>query len=188
MPAMSSLLVNFLLFQLGWFSCVLGAAYQLPWLGLLIVMLILGFHLSRSGQPDKEFKLILLVLFIGFLWDSLLTWSGLLRYDNGQIHESLAPYWIIAMWALFASTLNVSLNWLKQRLLIASLFGLAGGPLAYYAGFKMGVVDFSNIYQAMLSLAFGWALIMPLLMILSTRFDGFNQQHIKLEVCDAGNL
>lgn len=178
-------LVNVLLFQLGWFSCVLAAANQMPWLGTLAVVLIIVYHLSRSEQPEQELKLVMLALFIGFCWDSLLVWAHIVNYDTGQFYQHLAPHWIIAMWALFASTLNVSLRWLKGRLLITSLFGLVGGPLSYYAGFKLGAVNFNDTVTAMLALGFGWSLIMPGLMVLSDRFDGFNSENVRMGGCDA---
>jgi hypothetical protein len=78
------------------------------------------------------------------------------------------------MWTLFATTLNVSLNWLKSRHLLAVAFGAVGGPLAYYGGMKLGAVSFPDFGIAMAALALGWAAIMPTLMWLGQRFDGIN--------------
>ncbi len=177
--------INAVLFQIGWFACVLGAAYQLPWLGSLMAVAIVAYHLSRTLQLAQELKLIALVVTAGFVWDSLQVTSGLLHYDSGLLHQSLAPYWIIAMWALFASTLNVSLKWMKGKYFIATLFGLVGGPLAFYGGYKLGAVTFSDTSIAMLALGVGWAFIMPLMMWLSHHYNGFTHQAEKLEVCDA---
>ena len=168
-----SLLINFTLFQLGWFACVLGGAWDIPWIGPLAVAAILAWHLLQADKPSHELKLIGIAVVLGTLWDSLLVVSGLLNYDSGMLVGFLAPYWIIAMWALFSSTLNVSLRWLKNRYTLAFLFGAIGGPLAYYAGFKLGAVDFSDMASALLALAVGWALLMPLLMQLSNRYNGF---------------
>ena len=182
---MPSIVVNFALFQLGWFACVVGAAYAQPWAGTLSVVVIVAYHLSRAGRPLAEIKLIALALLIGFLWDSTLVASGLLVYKVGMLNEMIAPHWIIAIWALFASTLNVSLRWLKGHYLVAALFGMAGGPLAYYAGSRLGAVYLLDPFLSLLALALGWAFIMPLLMYLSDRYDGFERQQRKLEVCDA---
>lgn len=182
---MPSILINFILFQAGWFACVLSAAYQQPWIGTLSALAIVAYHLSRAGRPLAEMKLIGLALLIGFFWDSLLVSSGLLIYQAGMLNEMIAPHWIIAIWALFASTLNVSLRWLKGHYLIAALFGMAGGPLAYYAGSKLGAVSLLDTFLSLAALGIGWAFIMPLLMFLSDRFDGFERHQGKLEVCDA---
>ena len=170
---MYPMLTNFVLFQLGWFACVLGGAHGMPWAGPVAVLAILIFHVTRANQPGDEIKLLILAVLVGTLWDSLLVSTGLLRYDSGMLLSYLAPYWIIAMWALFSMTLNVSLRWLKNRYLIAALFGASGGPLAYYAGYKLGAVTFSDMATALLVLGAGWAVLMPLLMQLSNRYNGF---------------
>jgi hypothetical protein len=166
------LVINFLLFQLGWFACVLGAAANLPWTGSLLVIGIIGYHLYRAVDSQAELHLLLLVLLIGFTWDSLLVTLGILEFSSGVFHSTLAPHWIMAMWALFSSTLNVSMSWLKGRYLLASVFGFVGGPMAYYAGLKLGAVLMPSTLQALVVLSIGWAIIMPLLVFLSERFNG----------------
>jgi hypothetical protein len=167
------LITNFIFFQLGWLACVLGGTGNWHWMGTMMVIGIVGFHLSRASRPYDEFMLILAALVIGAVWDSLLVWAGLLSYANGVIHAALAPHWIVAMWALFATTLNLSLRWLKGRWVLATIFGAIGGPMAYYAGFRLGAVGMADMTNAMLALAIGWAGLMPLLMWLSQRFNGF---------------
>ncbi|MGB7931118.1 MAG: DUF2878 domain-containing protein, partial [Gammaproteobacteria bacterium] len=81
-------------------------------------------------------------------------------------------HWIVAMWVLFASTLNVSLRWLRGRWMLATLLGAVAGPLAYYAGAKLGGVVITEPLPAFTALAAGWAAFVPLLIRLSTRFDG----------------
>jgi hypothetical protein len=172
---MSAVLINFIVFQLGWLAVVLGGAGSWHWAGTVLVIGIVAYHLSRASEPRQEVFLIIAALMIGAVWDSLLVWGGLLTYANGVLHSDLAPHWIVAMWALFATTLNVSLRWLKGRWFLAVLFGAIGGPLAYYAGFRLGAVDMVSQRDALLALAVGWAMIMPLLMYLSQRFNGYVQ-------------
>ncbi len=173
--ALNRLLVNFLAFQAGWFSCVLGAAYGYPLIGPVAVLLAVCLHLMMAYQPRKELALVLLAAVIGALFDSLLLRTGWLTYPNGILWAGTAPYWIVAMWLLFATTLNVSLRWLRERYLIAALFGLIGGPMSYYAGAKLGGLTFINMQAALSALAVGWALITPLLVWLSERLDGMQR-------------
>ena len=46
--------------------------------------------------------------------------------------------------------------------------GAIGGPLAFYAGNRLGAVEFSDFGAAMLALAIGWGALMPLLVLLVT--------------------
>lgn len=167
------MVLNFVLFQVGWLACVVGGATQWHWAGPVFVAVVLAFHLTQSSRWSQEIILVLFALIIGTLWDSLLVATDLLQYHHGLFHPEVAPYWIIAMWALFATTLNVSMRWLRGRWLIAGLFGAIGGPLAYYAGTRLGAVTMPDQSQALLALTIGWAVIMPVLMWIAERFDGF---------------
>lgn len=165
--------VNFTAFQIGWFACVLGGAYRLPWLGAGIALLLIAVHLKRALQPSQELILILSAGLLGAVLDSLPVSLGLFQYPSGSLAENIAPYWIIVMWMLFATTLNISLRWLKGRPFMAGLLGTIGGPLAYYGGSKLGGMTFLDpAALGILVLALNWTLAMPLLMALADRFDG----------------
>ena len=120
------------------------------------------------------------------LWDSLLASSGLLVYRSGTLVAGTAPYWIVAMWLLFSTTLNVSLSWLKGRLLLAAVVGAISGPLAFYGGHKLGAVDFPDFGAAMLALAVGWALILPGLVYAAGRLNGFPVRGLAFEAAALG--
>ena len=173
---MSLMLQNFILFQIGWFSCVIGgASMDYHWLGVAVVSVIIMVHLARARRANDEVILILATMLIGTAWDSSLMAAGLFAFSNGVLFTALIPFWMIAMWALFATTLNVSMRWMKDRYLLAALFGAAGGPLAYYAGHRLGAVDFADTITALTAVGAGWAVIMPLLVLLTTRFNGYRE-------------
>lgn len=165
--------LNVVLFQLGWFACVLSAAAGRPEIGGIVAAGIVALHLLRASVLRQELILVLCSLAIGAVWDSLLVWQDLVRYEAGLIVPWAAPYWIILMWGLFATLLNISLRWLRRRRLVAALAGLAGGPLAFYSGFRLGALEFGSQPLALGALAAGWALLTPLLVGLSERFDGY---------------
>lgn len=161
--------------QAGWFACVIGAANGMPWIGLFAVVLIVAIHLRLARRVGPELRLILSAVVIGLVADSLLVLAGLVRYPSGNWIEGLAPYWILAMWGLFATTLNVSMKWLRNRELLAVLFGAVGGPLAYLAGEKLGAITFVQPPYALVALALIWAFAMPLLVRLAVRMDGMSE-------------
>jgi hypothetical protein len=167
-----NLVVNFVAFQLGWFACVLGAANGLPWAGPLVVLGVVALHLARALRPLPELRLVGLAMALGLVVDSLLLATGWLSYPAGLWLPGMAPYWIVAMWALFATTLNVSMGWLRGRPLLAVLMGAIGGPLSYLAGEKLGGIELTAPVAALSALAFAWAVAMPLLMKAAERLDG----------------
>lgn len=162
-------LINFLLFQLGWFACVLGGAYGLPWTGTGIALAIVVVHLARVPRPKAEAQLILAAAGIGLLWDSLLVTLGWLDYPSGMLLPNTAPVWIVAMWMLFATTLNSSMGWMQSYKKLSVLLGALFGPLAYYAGARLDGVILVEPMLAMAALAVGWAVLMPILLTLAQR-------------------
>jgi len=114
---------------------------------------------------------MVLAVLTGLVVDSLLVASGWLRYAS-PVPAGLAPYWILAMWALFATTLNVSMRWLQGKTGLAVLLGAIFGPLSYVAGQRLGALEFIDFRAGALALAAAWALAMPLLMLAAARFDG----------------
>ena len=75
---MSLMLQNFILFQLGWFGCVVGGASQeYSWVGVAVVALIVALHLARAVDMQDEIKLILATMILGTTWDSTLTAAGI---------------------------------------------------------------------------------------------------------------
>ena len=172
MGARADLVLNVVLFQAGWFACVLGAAHGHAVAGTGIAALIVAIHALRATRPAEEIKLIACAMVIGAVLDSIVVAAGVLDYRGGSALAPVAPPWIVALWALFATTLNVSLSWLKSRLLVASILGAVAGPLSYAAGAKLGALTFTHPTAAMLALALEWAIAMPLLALLARRYDG----------------
>jgi hypothetical protein len=164
--------INFLVFQVAWLASVIGGAQQMPWLGPLSVLIAVGIHLWFARKPFDELALILACGVIGASFDSILVAAGWVSYTSGLFSDYIAPYWIITMWMLFATTLNVSMRFLRGRPLVSVVFGFFGGPLAYVTGEKLGGIIFLNQSAAMLALGVGWAVMMPLLMRLSESLDG----------------
>jgi hypothetical protein len=164
---------NVLLFQAGWFACVLGAARGLPWLGALVAALIIGWHLSRAAEPRREIALIAAAVALGLLFETLLVQSGWVRFDAGMLVDGAAPYWMVALWAIFATTLNVSLRALRPRLWLAAALGAIGGPAAYYSGAQLGALEFAAAGAALAAIAAGWAVFVPALLTAARRLDGY---------------
>ena len=111
------------------------------------------------------------VYLIGVIWESLMVATDCLIYLNGQFLNYLPPYWIIAMWFLFATTLNVSLRWLHRRILLASIMGLIFGPITYYGGAKLGGVRFTDPTFSMMVIAISWGVLLPIITIIARRLD-----------------
>jgi hypothetical protein len=169
----SRIVVNALLFQAGWFACVLGAAGGIPTLGLYAAVVVIGWHLFRAANPGPEASLVAVAVIAGLIFETALLHTGLLTFESGVWIDGIAPIWMVALWAMFATTLNVSLRWMRSRAWVAAVFGFLGGPLAYYGGAQLGALQFIMAGPVFVFIAVGWAIITPLLMQAAQRMDGY---------------
>lgn len=173
MPTVNRVLLNFVVFQIAWFAAVLGAANGMPVPGVVAVAIAIAMHLTMATSALPELKLIACCAAVGFVFDSVLVAAGWVSYPSGMLIDFAAPYWIVAMWMLFATTLNVSLKWLKPHKWLGAVFGLAGGPLAYFSGSKLGAIQLDAEWTALGALAIGWAIAVPILLHFADRLNGF---------------
>jgi hypothetical protein len=164
--------VYFVLGQAGWFACVLSAARGRSWLGVAFVALLVAMHLLRVAGPFRELKLLLSVMVIGALWESTLIHFGLLRYPNSSLIAGFVPAWLPALWLLFAAQFNTTYRWLKTRMVAAAILGLVAGPLSFRAGAELGALEFAKPWPAAVTLAIGWAFLLPAVVLLARRWDG----------------
>ncbi len=164
-------LINFVLFQLGWFVCVLGGAWHYPWAGVVYVALATAWHFTQVANPRGEAVLLASGAAVGLVLDSILPAAGWVTFPSGQFHPSLVPVWIIALWVLFAGTLNMSMRWLKHRYLLAAVFGGIGSPMSFYAGSRFGAVTLIDPVMALGAQAVLWAIVLPSLVWLAGRCE-----------------
>ena len=170
-----TLALNVILFQVAWFACVLGAAHGAPWLGAVVAGIVVAWHLTRAARPMPEAKLVAGAATLGALFETLLVRSGWIRFDADALLAGMVPYFMVALWAVFATTLNVSLRWLRPRRALAALLGAVGGPAAYYSGVRLGAIEFTAAVPALAAIAIGWAMLAPALLGAARRLDGFAQ-------------
>ena len=169
------LVANFILFQIAWFACVLGAAKAMPWTGVGVTFIILCWHFYHTKQAKAEIALMLAALFIGGVFDQSMLTSRLIEYQAHGWSNWLAPVWILALWLAFATTLNASLAWMQGRYLVCMLFGAAGGPLAYLGAEKIGAISLLG-NAAYIALSLSWAVVTPLLVYLAAKLNGFKSE------------
>ena len=165
-------MINFILFQVGWFACVISASKQLEWLALLSIGAVIAIHLFLVKDRISEIQLILIAGIIGLLLDSSLIALGVFTPASNFGFHGMAPLWLGGMWMLFGITINHSLRWLDQRYIIAALLGFLFAPIAYLAGQRLGALSFPPDQPQLISLlTIGacWLLVTPLL-LLSSKF------------------
>lgn len=136
--------VNYVLYQSGWFACILGAAWDWPVTGFLIAVALTAVHLYLSNERARETRAILLALALGLVVEGYQVWNGTYRFRSGVVVAWMSPPWLLMMWAQFATTFRSSLRSIMTVPARAALFGLVGGPIAFVAGERLGAVTLAR--------------------------------------------
>lgn len=165
--------LNVVAFQCAWFGCALGAAFGFAWVGVGVATLAAALHLALAHRRAPEVALIATAMVLGAIWDSLWLRQGWIGFAASGPWPGIAPLFMIALWMAFATTLNVSLRWLGRRYALAACLGAVGGPLAYYAGERLGALAFADLAWGLTGQAIGWGVMTPALVALAQRLDGF---------------
>ena len=167
-----SMLINFILFQLGWFACVLGGAWGYPIRGALLALMLVGVHLLLTGVWCRELRLVIAACVLGVTVDSLQQAAGIFAFTQSPGWPLWLPPWVFVIWAQFATLFHYALRWLAGRYLLAAVFGGVGGPLAYWAGIRLGAATFGpEPVLSVACLAMTWALVTPFLLWLAEVFE-----------------
>jgi hypothetical protein len=162
---------NVIGFQLVWLASIGGAGAGMAWAGPVAATVFVIATLAVGGRRQDDLRMLAIALPLGLAMDSGFAASGWLVYAEPGPWPALAPVWIVSLWAGFALTLNHSMAFLRARPVAAALFGLVGGPLAYWtaAGAFEAVAFGVPAAWALGALAVGWAAMLPLLFALGGR-------------------
>lgn len=154
--------LNFILFQSGWFICVV---YPNRLSVAVIVTLMLVHFVLVSGKRFAELQFIGVGVVLGSLMDTLWFRTGVLGLvDTDEILA--APPWLMAIWAIFMTTLCHSLYWVGRTRWLPFLLAPIAGPFAYWAASRLGAVTLPDPALSLPAMAAGWLILFPLLLFI----------------------
>lgn len=165
-----STFINYVLYQTGWFACILGAAWHRPLSGLAIAGVLTAWHVWHATDRAVEARLVALALVLGLAVEAFQVWSGTYRFTSGVVVAWMSPPWLLAMWGQFATTFRFSMRHLMTHPARAALFGILGGPIAFLAGERLGAVTLQPPLAAGLArLAVTWGMTLTVLAFAARR-------------------
>ena len=155
---------NIISVNIGWLACIIGASRGYPWLGLVIVPILFVIHimLIERRKIRKIFIVALAATAIGFLMDTTLIIFRTVEPNRWLMPVPFTTIWDLMIWANFSLTLDVSLRFLQKRPLAAAFLGAIFAPGTYYAGNRLGALNFSEpVFSSLLWVGALWLLAMP---------------------------
>lgn len=157
MPTLTRInLLNFIWFQAIWILTIVFQ-YQFLWLALVLFII----HFFVSSQPRLDGITAASVACIGVIVDGGLAWIEVFIFPESYISLPV-PLWLVVLWGAFALALRYSLHYLHSSVPLCVIFGAVFGPLSYYAGARLGAVQFGpSVWQSLLVLAAIWGILLP---------------------------
>jgi len=159
--------------NIGWFACVLGAAWGGDWLALIVVPILFVIHIMviERDQIRTIFIVAWVSMGIGLLTDTALILLGTVQPNPSLMPAPLAPIWDLMIWANFSLTLNSSLRFLQKRPFVSAVLGAISAPGTYYAAGSLGALRFCEpVFLNLLWVGIVWFLAMPCLSLMAKYF------------------
>ncbi len=165
-------IINVVALQAGWFVCVMGGSGDFPGIGPGFVLAHVCLHLLLTREKARDAVVIVVVTIIGIVADGVLLRTGAIAFDSGVLGRWIAQLWMIALWTNFATSLNLTLAFLRGRFALATLFGAIGGATAYWGGVRFGALSMPlGEWQGAAAVALEWAIVTPFLIWISARLS-----------------
>jgi hypothetical protein len=171
---------NSVLYQAAWLGIVMAWVSDHVWLGLAVTAVALCVHFVWVSEDQRTDVLnIFFVLCVAIVLESANLWWGLYGVGGVGGQTLVDAPWLLLLWAVFATTLGYGLSGLQKHLFWAALLGGIGGPMAFWAGSRWGVLTLSNTHVAKILLAVEWAVCVPVMLWMHQRIA---RQSLRLSV------
>lgn len=169
MSARATFLLNYVAYQVGWLAAIAGAATGHGTAGAALACALTAAHVLLARDRRGEAALVMAALLTGVAVESWQIASGTYRLLEGAPAAGV-PFWLLMLWAQFATTFRFSLARVMTHPPRAMLFGAIGGPLAFLAGERLGAVALQvPLGPGLARLVVAWALALAVLAWLTQR-------------------
>lgn len=161
-------LILFIWFYIGWFGCVFFSKWNLSVWSLVFALPPLLYFLFFQIISKRQFLLLLLLAFIGVVFDSIAYFFNLIHFTNHDL--KIIPLWLVSMWLLFISVFPISHKIFNSKKTLASIVGMIAGPLSYYSGEAFEVLFFNTQITIIIYAVF-WAFYFPIAHIIYRKYS-----------------
>ena len=147
-------------YQLTWLMCVFGELwYNSFFPGLICGLLFLSICFINSYNKRKTSLIVFLISLIGYLFDTVLVFFEIYNFKT-SLSIGFLPIWMIVLWPSFAILFDEILVFLTNYKIIAVVLFSILGPLTYFAGSPLGLIDINNLFVFFSLMIIFWAILM----------------------------
>ena len=147
-------------YQLTWLMCVFGELWYNSFLpGLICGILFLFICYVNSDNKKKTIQIVLSISILGYLFDTILVFFEIYNFQT-SLYIGVLPIWMIVLWPSFAILFDEILIFLSKYKIIAVILSSVLGPLTYFAGSPLGLININNLFLFFALMIFFWAILM----------------------------
>ena len=147
-------------YQLTWLMCVFGELWYNSFLpGLICGILFLFICYVNSDNKKKTIQIVLSISILGYLFDTILVFFEIYNFQT-SLYIGVLPIWMIVLWPSFAILFDEILMFLSKYKIIAVILSSVLGPLTYFAGSPLGLININNLFLFFALMIFFWAILM----------------------------
>ncbi len=147
-------------YQLTWLMCVFGELLYNSFLpGLICGILFLLICFINSDNKNKTIQIVLLISIIGYLFDTILVFYEIYNFQT-SLYIGVLPIWMIVLWPSFAMLFDEVLLFLSKYRIIAVILSSILGPLTYFAGSPLGLINIKDLFLFFILMIVFWAILM----------------------------
>ena len=147
-------------YQLTWLMCVFGELlYNSFFPGLICGILFLLICYINSVNKNKTILIVLSISIMGYLFDTILVFFEVYNFQT-SLYFGVLPIWMIVLWPSFAILFDEILMFLGKYKVIAVILSSILGPLTYFAGSPLGLINIKNLFLFFILMILFWAILM----------------------------
>ena len=153
-------------FQAVWLAYAFGAAAGLWSVGVVAAAAFVVWQLlARRYDRRRLFAALMLMAFAGLVCENVFAVNGLVSHASLSPAVGYVPVWLLALLAAFGCTQPTTVGLLGQAPIAkAAVLGMAFGPLAYWAGARIGgLVLALPDWRSPLVVSVVWGMVRPTL-------------------------
>ena len=147
-------------YQITWLACIFGETkFSYPMLGFWVGILFLLSYFYFNHNKQRFIKISLLISVPGYFFDTLLVYFQIYEFNSIFIFGTL-PLWMIVLWLSFSTLFDEILVFFKNYRVLGIILSGILGPLTYYLGEPIGVLNIYNYQTFIITMIIFWMMLM----------------------------
>ena len=147
-------------YQLTWLMCIFGELLYNNFLpGLTCGIMFVSICFFYSNDKKKFTLTVLLISILGYLFDTFLVFFQIYNFET-SLNIGVLPIWMIVLWPSFAILFDEILIFLHKYKFLAVILSSILGPLTYFTGSPLGLINIYNLLLFFILMIIFWAVLM----------------------------